>query len=56
MKCLLSSLYITCHIHREYFKADEPAQSIHKAYKGSSYEINQRKISLFSKFNESANF
>ena len=32
MKCLLSSLYITCYIHREYFKSDcEPAQRIHKS-------------------------
>ena len=49
---LLSSLYITCHIHRSVFLSQTNRRRVYiKACKGSSYEINQWKISLFSKFN-----
>ena len=47
---LLSSLYITCHIHRSVFLSQTNRRRVYiKACKGSSYEINQWKISLFSK-------
>ena len=50
------SLYYMSHLTRIFSQTNRRRISDVKSYKGISYEINQWKVSLFSKHNNSANF